>query len=302
MAAGKRYWHVLVTPTNAKREDGSKGVAVVDKDEQWVEQHILDRRRRGEPISVGGRTFEWPEIVRLRITASELPSEEIIQQLKAEDRNSTVAVVRSSTYKWRAALRASDITDEVIDGAPGTAAETESPLSTVDSKKVMVVYGRDAQARLAMFDFLRALGLQPQEWGKLIEGTGKAAPYIGEVLEKAFGEAAAVVVLLTPDDEACLRETLRGSDEPDFERAPTPQARPNVLFEAGMAFGIHPDRTVLVQYGELRPFSDVFGRHVIRLNGTEAPLRDIARRLETAGCEIDDSGDDWATPDRFPRP
>jgi hypothetical protein len=79
----------------------------------------------------------------------------------------------------------------------------------------------------------------------------------------------------------------------------TPQARPNVLFEAGMAFGVHADRTVLVELGSMRPFSDIYGRHVVRLNGTDKPLRDIARRLEGIGCAVDDSNDDWAST-RFP--
>jgi hypothetical protein len=108
-------------------------------------------------------------------------------------------------------------------------------------------------------------------------------------------------VLFTPDDEAKLRDEFVGDNDPDYERRLTPQARPNVLFEAGMAFGIHPDRTVLVEIGQLRPFSDVFGRHVVRLNGTAGPLRDIAGRLKAAGCAVDDGGDDWADPERFPK-
>ncbi len=302
MAEEKRFWHVLVSPTSAKRKDGSKGAAVVDKNREWVEQRVLDRRRRGEPIALGGRTFEWSEIERLRITVSDQPTATIIEQLKAEDASSPVAVIGGSSYPWRAAARASDITDDLIEGPPGTVAETGPAPQRVSSKNVMVVHGRELKSQRAMFDFLRALGLQPLEWGKLIEGTGKASPYLGEVLEKAFEQAAAVIVLFTPDDEARLREAFQGVGDEEFERKLTPQARPNVLFEAGMAFGIHPERTILVEVGALRPFSDIYGRHVIRLNGTETPLREIAQRLKTAGCEVDDSGGDWAAPDRFPAP
>ena len=68
-----------------------------------------------------------------------------------------------------------------------------------------------------------------------------------------------------------------------------------------MAFGVHPDRTLLVQVGSVRPFSDVAGRHVVRIDGTDSPLRDIARRLQAAGCDVDTSGDDWASAGRFSR-
>ena len=168
-----------------------------------------------------------------------------------------------------------------------------------DSRKVMVVHGRDEEARRTMFDFLRALGLVPLEWSSLVAETGSAAPYIGQVLTKAFETAKAVVVLFTPDDEGWLKEAFRQPDDPPEETQPTPQARPNVLFEAGMALGVHPDRTVLVELGKLRSFSDIYGRHVIRLNGTDGPLREIARRLHTAGCAVDESKVDWNAV-RFP--
>jgi predicted nucleotide-binding protein len=119
------------------------------------------------------------------------------------------------------------------------------------------------------------------------------------VLDHAFAQAKAVVVLFTPDDEAFLHRDLRGKTEPDYETELTAQARPNVLFEAGMALGVHPDRTVLVELGTMRPFSDIYGRHVVRLDHTDKPLRDIARRLKAIGCTVDDSNDDW-TSTNFP--
>jgi predicted nucleotide-binding protein len=103
------------------------------------------------------------------------------------------------------------------------------------------------------------------------------------LLDVAFDAAQTVVVLLTPDDIAYLRRQYASGDD-DPETVPSAQARPNVLFEAGMAMGRDPRRTVLVELGQLRPFSDVVGRHAVRLNGSAERRKELAQRLQTAGC------------------
>jgi predicted nucleotide-binding protein len=161
-----------------------------------------------------------------------------------------------------------------------------------ERRRVFVVHGRNNAARDAMFAFLRSLGLQPIEWSQAIAMTGEASPYIGKVLDTAFAAAQAVVVLLTPDEIAYLRpEYAEDADDP--ETKPSTQARPNVLFEAGMAMGRDSSRTVLVEFGQVRPFSDVMGRHAVRLDGGAKSRLDLAQRLETAGCAVDRSGNDW---------
>jgi predicted nucleotide-binding protein len=161
-----------------------------------------------------------------------------------------------------------------------------------DTRTVFVVHGRNVAARDGVFEFLRSLGLRPLEWSQAVLLTGTGSPYIGDVLNHAFAAARAVVVLLTPDEISYLRRDY-ASDAYDPEHAPSPQARPNVLFEAGMAFGRHPDRTVLVEMGVIRPFSDVAGRHSVRLDNSPERRKDLAQRLETAGCAVDVSGSDW---------
>jgi hypothetical protein len=66
-----------------------------------------------------------------------------------------------------------------------------------------------------------------------------------------------------------------------------------------MAMGRDVRRTVLVQVGALRPFSDVGGRHILRLNNTSARRQDLAERLKTAGCDVDLTGRDWHTAGSF---
>jgi predicted nucleotide-binding protein len=186
-------------------------------------------------------------------------------------------------------MRAVTPTADVADVEPGEAV-VDDDLNEVPRRSVFVVHGRNDQARVAMFEFLNSLGLEPLTWEKLLATTGEASPYVGQVLSVGFRVAHAVVVVLTPDDEARLRAPLRGPREPAYETELTPQARPNVLFEAGMALSSHPTRTVLVELGQLRPFSDVAGRHTIRMNNSVEQRLALADRLRTAGCAVDLNG------------
>jgi predicted nucleotide-binding protein len=166
-------------------------------------------------------------------------------------------------------------------------------LPSVDPRTVFVVHGRNGAARDALFQFLRAIGLHPLEWTEAVALTKGASPYVGTVLEKAFAAAQAVVVLMTGDDEARLRTELREEFDEPHELQLTPQARPNVLFEAGLAFGVHPDRTILVELGRLRPFSDIGGRHTVRIGNRTDRRQDLAMRLRNAGCAVNLDGTDW---------
>ena len=108
------------------------------------------------------------------------------------------------------------------------------------SSRVYVVHGRDERIRIDIFSFLRAIGLDPIEWTEAVRMTGKGSPFVGEILDTAFANAQAIVVVMTPDDEAKLRDQYISEGDPQYEKTLTPPARPNVLFEAGLAFGRAP--------------------------------------------------------------
>ncbi|MFH9083761.1 TIR domain-containing protein [Streptomyces sp. NPDC017673] len=176
--------------------------------------------------------------------------------------------------------------------AHGTGPEHDGPAPD-RRRNVFVVHGRDEEARLRMFDLLRLLDLRPLEWEDLVNATGKTAPFLGEVVAGAPELAQAALVLLTPDDVVQLHPDLRGRNEPPYETEPTGQPRPNVLIELGMVLMAYPERTLMVEIGQLRPIADIAGRNVIRFDGTETALRKIAERLKLAGCAVDDTRADW---------
>ena len=175
--------------------------------------------------------------------------------------------------------------------------ETVKPMTeptNIDKRKVFVVYGRNSKARLAVFEFLRAIDLAPMEWEEVIAATGQTVPFIGDALEKGFSLAQAAVVLFTGEDMARVgKRYLKPGDTPD-ERVLTPQPRPNVLFEAGMAMGKYQDRTVLVSIGSYRKFTDIDGRHLVHLSNNDASRKAFADRLKLAGCAVKtDHRADW---------
>lgn len=182
---------------------------------------------------------------------------------------------------------------------PKTKETSSAPSITNDATKVFVVHGRNTKLRDAVFAFLRSVGLNPIEWNQAIARTKKGSPNIGEILDAAFNEAQAVIVLLTGDDEAKLRDEFVNNDDPDYERDLTPQSRPNVLFESGMAIGRYPDRTVLVQIGEQRPFSDMAGKHVTHMDNTAQKRNELVTKLANAGCKVDTSGNSWFSEGNF---
>lgn len=173
--------------------------------------------------------------------------------------------------------------------------EANSISKKTNPRKVFVVHGRNNRLRNDMFSFLRAIKLEPIEWAEAIKLTGSGSPHIAEILDAAFAEAQAIVVLLTPDDAVRLKPEFISKDDPPFEKEETGQARPNVLFEAGMAFGRNPHKTILIQVGSIKPFSDIGGRHIIKLDNSSAQRQDVVNRLKNADCDVSNDGTDWQT-------
>ena len=157
-----------------------------------------------------------------------------------------------------------------------------------------MVHGRDDALRKAMFDFLRALDLAPQEWQQALAAAKGNNPSVGNVIDEVMDQVQAVIVMLSPDDWVTLKEQFWKPDDGAAERKPQGQARPNVLFEAGMAIARHVEKTVMVRIGRIKSFSDVFGRHIPVLSDDFDSRNDFANRLVKAGCVVNRTGTDWA--------
>jgi predicted nucleotide-binding protein len=179
---------------------------------------------------------------------------------------------------------------------PGAAGAADHPDVT---RQVFIVHGRDGVLTKNFSDLLRAVRLEPLEWETMVEATGSAAPYLGQVVARAPHLAQATLVLLTPDDVVELHSDLYLDNDPPQERARSGQARPNVLFEFGLALMAYPERTVVVEVGQMRPIADLGGLNVIRFDGSGVAIKKMLDRLKQAGCPVDTNGTDWLDTGRF---
>jgi predicted nucleotide-binding protein len=284
-------YHVIVTPKKAADRRFGDALAL-DKDTAWVEERIARPWRQESALFIDGRTFRPDDIQVIRITETPQSTQELIALI-------TKPPGASPPTRTEIARGGHDVTDQFITGPPEAALRAgadEATTFATNRKSVMVIYGHDLEAKNALFGWLRAIGLQPQEWNQLVSASGSASPYIGEVLGRAFQHVQAVVALFTPDEHVRSRDALPAADT-----TWRLQARPNVLIEAGMALITHPNRTVIVTLGSQQLPTDLVGRHYIQLSHTNSqPLQDLAIRLHNAGCDTDQTGTDWLDPGRFP--
>ncbi len=288
------YYHVRISEYDESGNRYDENEYALDLTKNQLEKRFLSPYKKGRSIVISGKTISSSNLERISIYFTGESSDEILGRIDKERH----PLLPDGYYVTEKGV---DVTDEFITEPPGSGVDEENREDEpeVDKRKVFVVHGRNLQIKNSMFDFLRAIDLHPIEWVEAIEATDDPSPYIGDILDEAFSTAQAVVFLMTPDDEARLREEFREEQDPLYEKELTPQPRPNVLFEGGMAMAKHPGRTVIVKIGNLRPFSDIQGMHYVKLDNTTETRRELATKLENAGCLVEISGTDWCNAGNF---
>jgi predicted nucleotide-binding protein len=275
-------YHVMIWPRDG-REQANGELYGFNLTEDQLRQRVIEPYEAGTPITLRGRTVTAVDSINIGITDGEL------------------ADPGGTGTNYDAFKTTKDVTDDWITGAFGGAAQVEpqaqpeEAAQSLDPKRVMVVHGRNESARVAMFHFLRALGLQPIEWEAAIRETGMGSPHNLEAVRAAMDVGQAVVVVLTAEDQAGLLPVLTEPGDPDT--ALQGQPRQNVILEAGLAMGIGRDRTILVEIGPIRRASDFDGLNAVRMSNAAPKRMALKSRLEGAGCDTSETGTDWLTPE-----
>ena len=147
---------------------------------------------------------------------------------------------------------------------------------------VFVVHGRDLRAAHSLRDHLRRLGVRVRLFEE-VAARVRGAPMVASVVRSAISEAAVVIVLLTPDEQAVLYDPGKSRFLAEEARW---QTRPNVVFEAGWAYGRNPEATLFVSLGDASFFSDIAGHVVTRLDTADGLFRLRSQLAKALGREL----------------
>lgn len=140
------------------------------------------------------------------------------------------------------------------------------------SKKIFIVHGRDEGSREKVARFLERIGFEAII---LHEQANRGRTVIEKVIE--YGNVGFAVVLLTPDDEGCVKGGV-----------PEPRARQNVLLELGFFIGyLGREKVCALKKGTLEIPSDFAGVVWETMDDNNGWKQSLSRELEAAGHEID---------------
>lgn len=148
----------------------------------------------------------------------------------------------------------------------------ETLLKSPFSRKIFIVHGHDDGARETVARFLERIGLEAVI---LHEQANQGRTIIEKVV--ANSDVGFAVVLLTPDDEGCVKGGT-----------PEPRARQNVLLELGYFIGrLGRDKVCALKSGALEIPSDFAGVVWETMDSNGGWKQALARELEAAGHSID---------------
>jgi Predicted nucleotide-binding protein containing TIR-like domain len=266
-------------------------------------ENIPDQLRAMIQRKLGNVSPRHVNRVIAKIASDELVSRRAATMLLA--RKLGINFNRFATAEDRAEMRGHTITQTQIEEPPQVASapivkEPARAIAPTKNNTLFVVHGRDTKLNEDMFGLLRALGLNPIEWSKAVAKTRGNNPDVDKIIAGQMKSVQGIVVMISPDEQAKLKAKFSDPGEPS-EGQLGDQARPNVLFEAGWAFGAYPSKTLLVRVGKTRPISDLGGKHIMKLSNSAASRKEFAQRLKKMKFKVDTEGTSWLTEFDFDR-
>lgn len=275
-------YHVRISLKSQKSRDETKN----DFSEDQLQVRIIEPYQQGEPIIMNGKTIQPKDIDRIKISKSQESSQQLIDKIRDEDRNSNVITIGGPSYAWKAASCATDITDELISGPVGyKKGESSKKDNNEDlkksSNKVFVVHGHDSELKNDIDIFLRDIGLEPV----ILHRQADEGQTVVEKFEK-HSDVSYAFILLTPDDVGMTVAQYNKQDKRDDYEL---RARQNVIFEFGYFAAKLGRRNVCCIYKEgVTLPNDIAGLLYKKVTDTIDSIGyEIIKELKAVGLKIE---------------
>jgi predicted nucleotide-binding protein len=169
-----------------------------------------------------------------------------------------------SAIKW--------LHDEIGDSIESVSVASPAGAGAALSPKIFIVHGHDEGARETVARFLEKIGFEPVI---LHEQASQNRAVIEKI--EAYHDVGFAVVLLTPDDEGCVR----GGQ-------PESRVRQNVLLELGYFMGrLGRDKVCALKRGEVEIPSDFAGVVWVTMDAGSGWKQALGQELQAAGHAID---------------
>jgi predicted nucleotide-binding protein len=270
------FYHVILKP----KSDKHYGEYKTDLTKEQLISRFVEPYEQGMPIVINGKTVQPNDLERITISKSERTIESFIPQIKAEDQASSVTFIGGPSYTYQAIGRATDVTDDFIEGAIGyKKALTETKSNNEKSKegqpaRVFIVHGHDESAQNKAARFVEKLGFE----AIILHEKASSGRTIIEKIEH-YSDVGFAIVLYTPDDVGNVKSE---SDNLNV------RARQNVVFEHGYLIGrLGRQNVSALVDGKLELPNDISGVVYISLDEGCAWHLQLAKEMKQSGYKID---------------
>jgi predicted nucleotide-binding protein len=270
------FYHVIIEP----KSDKFYGEYKTDLTKEQLISRFIEPYEQGNAIVINGKTVQPNDIERIKITESDRTIESFIPQIRAEDQQSSVAIIGGPSYVYTAIGRAKDVTDDFIEGPVGykkqfqKGSSVNSESGKNDRNKVFIVHGHDEAAQNKVARFVEKMGLE----AIILHEKASSGRTIIEKIEH-YSDVGFAIVLYTPDDVGNVKGK---ADELNV------RARQNVVFEHGYLIGrLGRENVAALVDGNLELPNDISGVVYISLDETSAWQLQLGKEMKQSGYEID---------------
>lgn len=269
------YYHVTIKP----KSDNWYGEYKTDLTRDQLVSRYVEPYEQGQPILINGKTVTPDDIERIKFYFSEKTIESYVPAIRAEDMNSSVAVIGGPSYTQTAISRSKDVTDDFIAGPPGYKKRLQelNPSKKehiLDKSKVFIVHGHDDAAQTKAARFVEKLGLE----AIILHEKASSGRTIIEKIEH-YSNVGFAIVLYTPDDIGNIKikaDELNG------------RARQNVVFEHGYLIGkLGRENVAALVEQPIELPNDISGVVYINIDEAAAWQLQLAKEMKQSGYNID---------------